>query len=125
MYFSLRLNTELGESCNWRHTEATNLELRRFVNVHLLNLLDGSPHEVPLRKVLSLEFGHYRGALGTDQQISGSRIALVVEFQDLILLVPHKELIVWNWRTGEVVSRYLSFMKTGFTQLDSDTQTLD
>lgn len=125
MNFSLWLNTELGEPQNWCHTEVADVKPHRFVNVHLLNLQDGSPHQVPLRKVLSLEFEHYRGPLGTAHRISGSRIALGVEFQDFTPLMPRKELIVWNWRTGEVVNRSPSFSETGFTQLDSDTQTLD
>lgn len=77
--------------------------LYRFINIHLLNLRDGSPHKIPLKKVLQLNTGNCRGFL-LNAQIGDSRIALVVGF-----LRPNdesrRELIAWDWRTGEVVGR--------------------
>lgn len=54
--------------------------LFRFINVHLLNLLDGLPHEVPLDKILSLSCGRYHEYSLAARDINGSRIALVVKF---------------------------------------------
>lgn len=75
----------------------------RFINVHLLNLLDGLPHEVPLYKVLSLDCGRYHQHSLAARDINGSRIALVVKFDSP---VAHVKFIVWDWRTGEVVSAF-------------------
>lgn len=77
--------------------------LCRSVNIHLLNLLDGSPHEVPLRKVLQLDLEHHDGALA-NPEVSSSRIALAVTFLGTGNGEGHKELVVWDWRVGEVVS---------------------
>jgi hypothetical protein len=81
-----------------------NLTLHRFVKIHLLDLTDGSPHEIPLKKVLPLDLGHYRGPRVIDTQISDSRIALVVEVSSFTMARSRKELIAWDWKTGEVVS---------------------
>lgn len=80
------------------------------MNIHLLNLSDGSPHEKPLQKVITLDLGHFRGPLVTDMQISGSRIALVIEVSSFTMTRHHRELIVWDWRTGGVVSDFSSRM---------------
>lgn len=81
-----------------------NLTLCRFLRVHLFNLLDGLPHEVPLRKVLPLDWDHHGGCFVTAQRINGSRIALVVEFVGDAEVEDRKELVAWDWRTGELVS---------------------
>lgn len=81
--------------------------LCRFINVHLLNLLDGSPHKVPLQKILTLDLGHFRGFLVTSREIGGSRIALVVDLSSFTRAKHHKELIIWDWKTGEVVNVFL------------------
>ena len=80
------------------------LTLRRFVNIHLLSLTDGSPHGIPLKEVIPLELGRYRNPRVIDIQISGSRIALAVEASSHRMARYRKELIAWDWKTGEVVS---------------------
>lgn len=83
------------------------LTLRRFViriNVRLFSLLDGSPHEIPLKKVLPLHLMDSRGARVLDLQISGSRLALAIDVSSSTMKRNHKELIAWDWRTGKVVS---------------------
>ena len=82
--------------------------LRRFIKIHLLSLLDGSPHEVPLQKVLLLNLEHDDTNTTTSQAISRSRIALAVEYTSYSAAIRRKELIVWDWRTGEVVSGFVS-----------------
>ena len=82
--------------------------LRRFIKIHLLSLLDGSPHEVPLQKVLLLNLEHDDTNTTTSQAISRSRIALAVEYTSYSAAIRRKELIVWDWRTGEVVSGFSS-----------------
>ena len=81
--------------------------LYRFMNVHLFDLLDGSPHKVPFTKVLSLNAGpsHSPGVIAT--QISDSRIALVVQSADFTEAESCVKVIVWDWKTGEVVSTLL------------------
>ena len=79
------------------------LILSSSINIHLLNLLNGSPHEVPRKKVLPLDLGKNGGASVTSMQISSSRIALVVDFWKHNVVEQHKELIVWDWRTGNMV----------------------
>ena len=83
------------------------LAFRRFINIHLLNLLDGSPHELPLRKVLSLNLEAGDGHLVVDKQISGSRIAFVIEHHNLTGRCT--TLIAWDWRTGEAVTVFYCF----------------
>ena len=80
------------------------LTLRSFINIHLLSLLDGSPHEVPLQKVIPLDLGHYRNPRAIDMQISDSRIALVIEVSSFTMARQDIELIAWEWKTGEVVN---------------------
>ena len=80
------------------------LTLRRFVNIHLLSLTDGSPHGIPLKQVIPLDLGGYCNPRVIDTQISGSRIALVVGVSSLGMTRYRMELIAWNWKTGEVVS---------------------
>jgi hypothetical protein len=81
------------------------LILGRFINVHLLDLLDGSPHKIPLMQVLQLNSGDSQTQTTViNAQISGSRIALVVDFAlSCFDEECPKVLIVWDWRTGEVV----------------------
>jgi len=78
--------------------------LRSFINIHLLNLLDGSPHEVPLQKVIALDLGHYRSPRVIDMQISDSRIALAIGASSFTAVRQDIELIAWEWKTGRVVS---------------------
>jgi len=63
------------------HTRVDSLTLGRFIKIHLLSLLDGSPHEVPLRKILTLDLGHYSIPWVADKRASGSRIALLIELR--------------------------------------------
>ena len=96
------------------HIGTDDLTLRRCINVHLLNLLDGTPHEVPQQKVLKLDLGYdgfdYRII---DNRISECRIAIVVESLDFITGRYSKVLIVWDWRTGKAVNNFLLW-KTPF-----------
>ena len=76
----------------------------RFINVHLLNLLDGSPHEIPLKRVLTLNWEDYRHLSVKKVEISGSRIALIIgATSSPVARRNHWELVVWDWKTGEVV----------------------
>ena len=83
--------------------------LRRFIKIHLLSLLDGSPHEVPPQKVLLLSLGHDDADTTTSQAISRSRIALAVECTSYSAAIRRKELIIWDWRTGKVVSGFFQY----------------
>ena len=82
------------------------LTLRSFVNIHLLSILDGSPHEAPLKKVITLDLGHYRDHLVISAHISGSRIALLIDAASLTAKGYDRDLIAWDWKTGEVVSDF-------------------
>ena len=92
-----------------RHTGMDDLTLPRFINIHLLSLLDGSPHEIPLKSVLTLDLGHNHNPAVIEMRISGSRIALVIQVSSFPLGGRHKELIAWDWKTGEVVSDFTSW----------------
>ena len=107
--YLLLSNTAWSEfSGNFQRIGVVSLILRRFIKIHLLSLLDGSPHEVPLQKVLRLNLEHDDADTTTSQAISRSRIALAVECTSYSAAVRRKELIVWDWRTGEVVSSFFS-----------------
>ena len=116
----------LGTGCAFQHqVHAVTLMLCRFLNAHLVNLLDGQPHEVSLRKVLPLNLGHHDDCLVTASEIDGSRIALVIEFASVVEAENH-ELIVWDWRTGEMVSVSLSVAGEQFqSNLNPGAQTLE
>jgi hypothetical protein len=93
------------ESC---HTGVDNLTLRRFgayANIHLFSLLDGSPHKIPLKRVipLNLEQHHFIRQVH-HMQISGSRIAFIIETSNLMMTRYHKKLIALDWKTGQAVS---------------------
>ena len=98
------------------------LPLCRSINVHLLNLLDGSPHEVPLQGLIALDVGNYHKRRVVDEQISDSRIALVIEASSFTMARRRMELIAWDWKTGEVVSDFSSW-ETGSNQ--TSTQVLE
>jgi len=86
------------------------LILRRCINVHLLSLLDGTPHEVPQQKVLELDLecdGFHNWII--DKKISESRIAIMVESLSLVTERYSEVLIVWDWRTGKVVRNFSSW----------------
>lgn len=81
------------------------LTLCRCINVHLLSLLDGTPHKVPRQTVLELDLecdGFHHSII--DKKISESRIAIVVESLSLITGEYSEVLIVWDWRAGKMVS---------------------
>lgn len=78
----------------------------RDIRIHLLNLLDGSPHRVPRSNVLTLPLPP--GVGETYIQVlamTGSRLMLHISLQDESW--PHKalgrRLVLWNWRTGDTV----------------------
>jgi hypothetical protein len=72
------------------------LTFYRTLNVRLLNLLDGSPHELPLHKVLSLNWRHHDACQVDSWGISGNRIALLVESVGFIEREGRRELVVWD-----------------------------
>ena len=82
------------------------LILRSILNIRLLNLLNGSPHELPSQKVIQLDLEHYYRLRVMNRHISSSRIALIIEALNHITSRLHRELIVWNWETGGVVSNF-------------------
>jgi hypothetical protein len=81
-----------------------NLTLCRFANIHLLNITDGLPHEIPLKKVLPLDLWHHRSTRVIGTQISDSRIALLIDASNFTMARSRIVLIAWDWKTGEVVS---------------------
>ena len=81
--------------------------LCRNVNIHLLNLLDASPHKLPICKVLSLSLELVDGLLVMAKHISSSRVVLVIE--SVGLAERYTKLIAWDWRTGEVVGAFFCF----------------
>lgn len=84
------------------------------MNIHLLSLLDGTPHEAPRQKVLKLDLGRDRdyGHGFTHKRINESRMAIVVHPPFEIPMRYRRDgLIAWDWRTGEVVSNF-SLWKT-------------
>ena len=85
------------------------LNLRSFVNIHLLSLLDGSPHELPLQKVIALDLRGYRNPMVINTQISCSRIALLIEHSGLTADGTNRQLVAWDWKTGEVVCNFSSW----------------
>jgi len=80
------------------------LILRSSVNIRLLNLLNGSPHEVPSQKVIVLDLGYCYDPRVINTRIGGSRIALIIETSDPATMELCRELIVRDWKTGGVVS---------------------
>ena len=102
------------------------IELARcsVIDVHLLDLLDGSPHEVPVQKVLPLDLG-CSNKVTTYPRVSNSRIALLINFFSSAVVKEHKELVVWNWRTGEMVCCFVCFFAGGpHLNLPLDVSTL-
>jgi hypothetical protein len=93
-------------SCHIRVGDLTLRRLGVYANdIHLFSLLDGSPHEIPLKKVIPLNLErHYRIRRVNHLQISGSRIALIIETSKITMARNHKKLIVLDWKTGEAVS---------------------
>jgi len=85
------------------------LTLCRVIRVHLLSILDGSPHEVPVQKVITLDLGDYCHLWTTSRQINGDKIVLIIglEFPGSESVSYRRELIVWDWRTGGLVSNFL------------------
>jgi len=79
------------------------LILHRPISIRLLNLLNGLPHETPFQKVIVLDLGHCHDPTVIDTQISGSRIALIIEVSNPTTLQRRQELIAWDWKTGGVV----------------------
>ena len=63
---------------------------------------------MPLQKVVALDLGHYRQYRVIDTQISGSMVALIIEVSSFTMARRHMELIVWDWKAGEVVSDFPS-----------------
>jgi len=100
-----------------RHKGCANQFCSSF-NLHLLSLADGSPHELPLQKVITLDLVYYRNPRVVDMEISGSLIALVTEASNFTTVRRDTSLIVWEWKTGEVV-RDFSLWETGFNLLNS------
>ena len=91
------------------HMEVDGLTLRSLINVHLLSLLDGLPHEKPIQKVIALDSTLYWNPVVTSIQISGSRIALVIWTGSFVLEGGcGGDLIAWDWKTGEVISDFSS-----------------
>ena len=87
------------------------------MNIHLLSLLDGTPHEEPQQKVLKLGLGrdgYNYGYWFTHVQINESRIAVVVQSSPGMTMGYRRDgLIAWDWRTGNVV-RNFSLWKPAF-----------
>jgi len=81
------------------------LTLRSFINIHLLNSIDGSPHQVPLQKVIKLNLGRHRDPRAVSMCISGSRVALLFD----TAMKRRRKLIVWDWRTGNAVGDFSSW----------------
>lgn len=90
------------------------LMLGRFMKIHLLNLLDGSPHDIPLYKILPLDLRESTRVKFVALQISSSMIALVVRVFSSVVTKSYRELIVWNWRTGEVVGFFFFSQEASF-----------
>ena len=84
----------------------------RIVEINLLNLLDGSPHEVPIQKVLLLDVDPGDQYI-TSHQVSSSRVALWIQSFRSAVVKKHKELVVWDWRTGEMVCCFDFFFQAG------------
>jgi len=83
------------------------LILHSFVNIRLLNLLNGLPHEIPSHKIITLGLGDWYNPRAISSQISGSRIALLIAASNPSTLTFHTELVIWDWKTGGIVSDFL------------------
>ena len=79
----------------------------RSIDIHLLNLLDGSPHPMSRSDVISLDI-----PLGTDETrimnfaMTGSRLMIYVSVWDYSL--PDDtgyvyRVVLWDWRSGDLV----------------------
>jgi len=78
----------------------------RLIHIHLLDLMDGSPHRVPHSNVITWALP--RGVGETYLNVlamTGSRLMLHVFLQDESW--PHdamgRKLILWDWKTGNLV----------------------
>ncbi|KAF9649084.1 hypothetical protein BDM02DRAFT_3128625 [Thelephora ganbajun] len=84
------------------------LELPFRSNGHAISPQDNllAVFECGIGRVVTLNVGHYRTPFVANRQISGSRIALVIGCPNFTMARNYRELVVWDWRTGEVVSKH-------------------
>lgn len=87
--------------------------LGRFIDIHLLNLMNGSPHELPLRKVLRLGWGYPSGYLLPVMEINRTTLALLAEVTTKG--ERRTKLVAWDWRTGKIVCLLLSYGRPAAT----------
>ena len=93
-----------------------NLTIRSSIKIHLLDLLDGSPHKIPVKKNLSINFTPHYSPYVSALKISRSRIALVVASPGYREAGHATQLIVWDWREGEVVCSIFFHVRPVLTQ---------
>ena len=77
------------------------LTVGRYINLHLFDIMDGSPHRAPPSN--AIRFSMAARVHSFDQLlITGSRLAMCVswwEARDLVW-----RMLVWDWKTGDLVS---------------------
>ena len=82
------------------------LIVRRYVDLHLLNLMDGSPHRAPPSNVIRWQFSMAAGVVSVRcLLITGSRLMMYVyrpETPDAGDQVGR--ILVWDWKTRDLVS---------------------
>jgi len=86
---------------------ADKLILHSFIDIRLVDLLNGWPHEMPSQKIITVGLCHSYYPRVVNSQISGSRIALIIEAVNPTPSDLRRELIVWDWKTWGVVSDFL------------------
>ena len=82
---------------------AQRLIVRRYINLHLLNLTDGSPHHAPPSNVIRWYFPMSVEGLSIGWlAITGSRLMMYVSCWEAGGLV--WRVLVWDWKIGDLVS---------------------
>ena len=80
----------------------------RYIHIHLLNLLDGSPYRAPPSNVITLELPPgFRVICLEHLVMTGSRLMMYVYVGDKHSGGTMEEwrVVVWDWETGKSVSR--------------------
>lgn len=95
---------------NWRPSSFEDLAPDRssgsFTRMHLVNLRDGSPYYPPPSNIITWEFPPgVHSVTREGMAITGSRLMLYTTSwgEELTNEAAVRWVVVWNWKTGEVV----------------------
>ena len=99
--------------------------MRRCVDVHLLNIMDGSPYYAPPSNVIRWSFPMLVGGVSIGRLVmTSSRLMMCISLWETSYdgeVVGR--ILVWDWRTGDLV-RVSRLEWSFFTHLSSGTRNL-